>query len=1162
MKKLKDILIEPAYLNPALKQDWARQKYTAEEISRRFQDGRRIILLADEVGMGKTYVALATMAQHIFQTDKNDRKILLVVPTSSVLSAKWKQEILTFNETYLPKADGRKQLRPLMVRDYWELVQNLHDYDNYGITRIAQDKIQYFACLFRDWYNDNIRKSKKQKKQWEACGNTQEMDAGFLEFCSNVSPKIVEIFLSEWLARHPEQFEKLIRKLDEGDTAPGQLKKLLHEFSGQQDSYEPNVLIITMGMLQRQSRKDNTNMQLLCTYIVGRLMRRMRSGGKSDGYVRLKSCGRLANIQEGNTARIRNKNSEWRDALSHTNLWGLRDVTDKVIDESKSDLKRLFFENDPAANDRLLSTLKDEILQFKIGESGVTFAVIDEVHNWKSGRSNGAREFNKNYASIIPYKLIMSATPFQIHENELASVFRVAAGEAKISSKLSPETKEYNDESMCIIAGLMSENGLAQQCLAASNAFSEAWKALPRDQAGLLSAALANSLNVADALKMLRDDGMVPPLLYRFCKSALEYRAALNSFEAELKKVVIRHTKDKTIRRFHSGKDFTIQGEPDATTPRNVLYATPGYGDGEGALLNFIGMRAQQRLKNALGEKKSVRLLGGMNSSYEAFKESWGKQSPEKGSCDPVTQNYMDFFASLLDNTVHPKVRITVERAVSNYLQGRKTLVFCERLATQDTIEKKIHQKLKVHIPDFDELPMVRAEILRDFETVEYYLSRSIGEMQEVPPSLIGIPEASVFRCLNNSLDLLCNTGEDEVNARQMAKLVDLCLVRVLFQNTSFAFYANILDNAEALQIYLRIKQKRNTGAIPSLIEDDDETDNLTARQQGHDALSPTALQKLIKEILTGRSIWHPFPAARGLHKHILSLLESEAQQLSSNDDTRHSQLEPTVLAELLLQFPQGLRSVLLRRDTLTGIRLDDSDLGKVIVERLQKSVSITASAWNDTEEFVRLLCEAKGSIRLGVQTSRRYSLWRGVFLKGQALVQSLHGGTAPDTRVNLCAAFNSPLLPGILLCTSIGSEGIDLHLQCAEVIHHDLPWNPAKLEQRTGRVDRVGSLAERLEGYGKINIGIPFLACNYDEFQYNTVWSRAQKQEVLLGEPDYAKDAEEVEESVQQADSPEFVRDPRADDPDEAFLLENYESRLPDTLLNFLKVDLALVKN
>src|SRR5262249_28115291 len=44
-----------------------------------------------------------------------------------------------------------------------------------------------------------------------------------------------------------------------------------------------------------------------------------------------------------------------------------------------------------------------------------------------------------------------------------------------------------------------------------------------------------------------------------------------------------------------------------------------------------------------------------------------------------------------------------------------------------------------------------------------------------------------------------------------------------------------------------------------------------------------------------------------------------------------------------------------------------------------------------------------------------------------------------------------------LLLATDVLSEGLDLH-GASVVVHLDLPWNPARLEQRVGRVRRMGS--------------------------------------------------------------------------------------------------------
>lgn len=51
---------------------------------------------------------------------------------------------------------------------------------------------------------------------------------------------------------------------------------------------------------------------------------------------------------------------------------------------------------------------------------------------------------------------------------------------------------------------------------------------------------------------------------------------------------------------------------------------------------------------------------------------------------------------------------------------------------------------------------------------------------------------------------------------------------------------------------------------------------------------------------------------------------------------------------------------------------------------------------------------------------------------------------------------------PAVLVLTSVGSEGLDLQF-CDAVVNYDLHWNPMKLEQRTGRIDRVGQKSSKV---------------------------------------------------------------------------------------------------
>lgn len=137
-----------------VQEDWDRQRYTAAVIHKRHKNRVGCVLLADEVGMGKTYTALATIATHLFETVENDRKALLVVPNDQ-LSTKWEQEIGEFNSKYLQHED-RKRLRPLVVGGYWELVQNLHNYEKVDVTRISEAMLQSFAYLVLKWFNARL----------------------------------------------------------------------------------------------------------------------------------------------------------------------------------------------------------------------------------------------------------------------------------------------------------------------------------------------------------------------------------------------------------------------------------------------------------------------------------------------------------------------------------------------------------------------------------------------------------------------------------------------------------------------------------------------------------------------------------------------------------------------------------------------------------------------------------------------------------------------------------------------------------------------------------------------------------------------------------------------------------------------------------------------
>ncbi|MDW8371464.1 MAG: DISARM system SNF2-like helicase DrmD [Geminicoccaceae bacterium] len=67
-------------------------------------------------------------------------------------------------------------------------------------------------------------------------------------------------------------------------------------------------------------------------------------------------------------------------------------------------------------------------------------------------------------------------------------------------------------------------------------------------------------------------------------------------------------------------------------------------------------------------------------------------------------------------------------------------------------------------------------------------------------------------------------------------------------------------------------------------------------------------------------------------------------------------------------------------------------------------------------------------------------------------------GASSMETRRRIQRAFNAPPEENpirILLCTDAAREGLNLQRHCRQLVHFDLPWNPARIEQRNGRIDR-----------------------------------------------------------------------------------------------------------
>ena len=115
--------------------------------------------------------------------------------------------------------------------------------------------------------------------------------------------------------------------------------------------------------------------------------------------------------------------------------------------------------------------------------------------------------------------------------------------------------------------------------------------------------------------------------------------------------------------------------------------------------------------------------------------------------------------------------------------------------------------------------------------------------------------------------------------------------------------------------------------------------------------------------------------------------------------------------------------------------------------------------------------------------------------------IELLHGSVTRP-RADILARFEKTDDIRLLLSSEIGSEGVDLQFSSI-VVNYDLPWNPMRLEQRIGRVDRLGQARD------KVTVLNLIYDDTIDKRIYERLYERLQigrralgEMEAVLGEP------------------------------------------------------------
>ena len=197
-------------------------------------------------------------------------------------------------------------------------------------------------------------------------------------------------------------------------------------------------------------------------------------------------------------------------------------------------------------------------------------------------------------------------------------------------------------------------------------------------------------------------------------------------------------------------------------------------------------------------------------------------------------------------------------------------------------------------------------------------------------------------------------------------------------------------------------------------------------------------------------------------HKPVFGILRQQLEAAEEDDpqETTEESGEDVILTATRLFRPVTPREKELLDNLLTWAKRSASHPDSKIQELLKwlKTNIKPYGAWSN--ERVVIFTEYRATL------NSLQGLFAMEGLTGDNRLMTLFGGMDDEKREAIKAAFQarpevSPVR--ILLATDAASEGIDLQNHCHRIIHMEIPWNPNRLEQRNGRLDRHGQTKDVL---------------------------------------------------------------------------------------------------
>ena len=799
---------------------------------------------------------------------------------------------------------------------------------------------------------------------------------------------------------------------------------------------------------------------------------------------------------------------------------------------------------------KLLRVYKDAV--FALLDKHLPLVIVDEAHNWKN-KKNGYRGFGRFIGPRTRRLLLLTATPFQLRPAEMLNLLELGddlmpAPSYLASEKVREDARRFRDHEV---------RPAVERAAAQSRRMARAWARLGEQvtvdtlaavwsDPALVAArdaleSLAEEVGALDPARMQRlIDGAVAgidPAVRTFFREALAVYALNRDVSHELGRLVIRHRRRTDHRLVRVGAELTQPVADLAERPgRSVLHAAPGVDvRGDGELPHYLLMRAVAEMKGqgrtALGSD-----LTGCYSTLLHSADGQGLQRRLAGN--PVGQAYVELLLELVDadqDPAHPKVRAVVDQVVESWRAGEKTLVFCFRTNTAQRLQDILKGRLEAELDARRQRCLggeaawkaLRSRLTaRNRDLIGIGLDRVLWSLAVARPDGASL-DPRALALTDDDLEALAacfvrhgiDPREEHPDRVFLHRAHEHVVARRLLGSQRWPAPVAALLTAMADPSWVE-----HAYGLPGEVDDDSaSTDRSVTDERGVHFRYPVVVEDppaadvaAVVSALRDRR-------ARARQQGQTSMLDAyveapnlwlglEPGSLSPRVSRLHAQLAAiTFDDELALaerrEVMQALRRAVFRESMLLRMLPDRDDRGAdrwdtLLVDAFFRP--LPGQREGVADRVVTFLEDLRGaSGRAHDPETPRGALLDATRQK-EDHVALVSGSTKQQTRDRRFTGFNTPLLPEVMVCTSVGQEGIDLHRHCRNVIHYDLAWNPAVVEQRTGRVDRIGSKAFRERALKNdaafLEIALPYLAGTYDERMYAELRIRAQIFEVLTG--------------------------------------------------------------